>query len=239
MDGSPRDPEGDPAGSCDNSISGKASRVELFRNDRITAVDVRRREAAAESCSLRDRPAGGRGEWGALLAGDFKRGVGLPSSGQFRSRAEWSPRGKARFWLMCWFLTAACGPRYHHFVRGSTTSKPCGRKRRAARKGNSCPYKGRRTPLSVPERPAVEGVGGDSLIAALRVNGGADHIAADHIQTTTELSARGPLTVETLEFPSLVDVTRSGSEPAAPRSRHFPRLRRIRTQVKPSLMMKS
>lgn len=49
-------------------------------------------------------------------------------------------------------------------------------------------------------------------------------------QTTTDLSARGPLTVETLEFPKLVDVTRSGREPATPRPRLFPRLGDNRAQ---------
>lgn len=55
-------------------------------------------------------------------------------------------------------------------------------------------------------------------------------IAADtQAQTTTDLSARGPLTVETSEFPSLVDANRSGSAAATPRPRLFSRLRRNKT----------
>lgn len=54
-------------------------------------------------------------------------------------------------------------------------------------------------------------------------------LAADtKVQTPTDLSARGPLTVETLEFPNLVDAKRSESESATPRPRLFPRLRHSR-----------
>lgn len=64
-------------------------------------------------------------------------------------------------------------------------------------------------------------------------------IAADtKVQATTDLSARGPLTVETLEFPNLVDVNRSGSEPAASRPGLFPRLRRNRAQDENSFAVK-
>ncbi len=46
-----------------------------------------------------------------------------------------------------------------------------------------------------------------------------------------DLSALGPLTVETLEFPNLVDVNRPESDSATPRPRLFPRLRRGRAQA--------
>ena len=48
-------------------------------------------------------------------------------------------------------------------------------------------------------------------------------IAADpKLQTATDLSASGPLTVEILEFPNLVDIKRTALEPAAARTRLFP-----------------
>lgn len=46
-----------------------------------------------------------------------------------------------------------------------------------------------------------------------------------------DLSAMGPLTVETLEFPNLVDLNRADSKTATPQPRLFPRLRRSRTQT--------
>jgi predicted dienelactone hydrolase len=49
-------------------------------------------------------------------------------------------------------------------------------------------------------------------------------IAADmKVKTVTDFSVRGPLMVATLEFPNLVAVNRSGGEPAAARTRLFPR----------------
>lgn len=51
------------------------------------------------------------------------------------------------------------------------------------------------------------------------------------VQTAVDLSAQGPLKVETLEFPFLMDANRSESESATPRHLPFPRSRRSRAQA--------
>jgi predicted dienelactone hydrolase len=64
-------------------------------------------------------------------------------------------------------------------------------------------------------------------------------IAADtKVQAATDLSSHGPLTVEILEFSDLVDVHRSGGEPATSRPRLFPRLQRNRAQDENSFAVK-